>query len=134
MTKFGGAEQNFFFCIFFRILAAVRSTPPKIGKNAKLSLSIFFDFWRRCAARRQKSEKMPSLWPKNKKSSRLWTDFFFSYMWGGGVQPQVDSMELPSLEDTLTKAVLSPTVPPQAFQVPLCAKLTYTNLNANWPI
>ena len=44
---------------FFRFLAAVRSTPPKIGKNAKFSLSIFFDFWRRCVARRQKSKKMP---------------------------------------------------------------------------
>ena len=37
----------------------MRSTPPKIEKNAKFSLSIFFDFWRRCVARRQKSKKMP---------------------------------------------------------------------------
>ena len=28
-------------------------------RNAKFSLSIFFDFWRRCVARRQKSKKMP---------------------------------------------------------------------------
>ena len=49
---------------FFRFLAAVRSTPPQIEKNAKFSLNIFFDFWRRGAARRQKSKKMPSLCPK----------------------------------------------------------------------
>ena len=30
---------------FFRFLVAVRSTLPKIGKNAKFSLSFFFDFW-----------------------------------------------------------------------------------------
>ena len=44
---------------FFRFLAAARSAPPKIGKNATVSLSIFFDFWRQRVARRQKSEKMP---------------------------------------------------------------------------
>ena len=50
--------RHFFFNNFFRFLAVVRSTPPKIGKNAKFPLSIFFDFLRRCAARRQKSEKI----------------------------------------------------------------------------
>ena len=50
---------DFFIQHFFRFLAAVRSTLPKIGKNEKVSLSIFFDFWRQRVARRQKSEKMP---------------------------------------------------------------------------
>ena len=38
----------------------MHSTPPKIGKNAKFVLSKFFDFGRRCTARRQKSENLPS--------------------------------------------------------------------------
>ena len=32
-----------------------------IWRRRKFSSSIFFDFWRRCAARRQKSEKMQKL-------------------------------------------------------------------------
>ena len=65
---------NLFVTHFFRFLAAVRSTRPKIDKPAKFSLRIFFDFWRRCTARCQKSKKVLSF------------RFAFFSIFGGGAQ------------------------------------------------
>ena len=53
-------SPNFSFKHFFRFSLPVHSTAMKIEKNAKFFISKFFDFWRRCTARRQKSEKMSS--------------------------------------------------------------------------
>ena len=54
----GQPSQPIFLKAFFSIFGGVaQHAHQKSQKNVKFSLSIFFDFWRRCAARRQKSKK-----------------------------------------------------------------------------
>ena len=59
-AKFYCGFYAIFLKHFFRFLAAVHSTLPKIGKKAKFALGKFFDVCSRCTARRQKSENLPS--------------------------------------------------------------------------
>ena len=62
--KLKSFSPNFSFKHFFRFSAPVHSTALKIEKNVKFFISKIFDFWRRCTARRQKSEKLPSFTAK----------------------------------------------------------------------
>ena len=52
-------QKKFVSLLIRRAINAVTVIPLITQKNAKFSLSIFFDFWRQRVARRQKSEKMP---------------------------------------------------------------------------
>ena len=73
------------FCLVFcRLVCAIAPQLQRMrsgtNKTTKFSLSIFFDFWRRCVARHQKSKKMPSF----RSFVRLFVRSFvrsFCYYW-----------------------------------------------------